>query len=231
MPGRLPSAPGRRVTKGVWHRTAVSRLHPDASRRPTGKLKQSRKMIVGSLLLLCAFSMLLTNCSSGDGSALPTDPSSPRAPGTADTVEHPFRLVLDLPSTTWAHGESIEGRARLELVEGTSVEIGRSGSGVIGFGFKEVDGRRELTPMFTADCSPGRIDAAHPAVEDLTKSPSGYSAQDPEADFYRDFFERPGIVLPPGEWDITAVANFTERFDCGGSKHWLRATVRITVIP
>lgn len=154
-------------------------------------------------------------------------PSPTVSSATAEKVEGPFRLVFTLPRTTWSSGESIEGQSQLSLLAGAPVTLGGSGSGVLGFGFAEVGGRRQMGPAMTADCRSYRIAADEPIVSPIAKS-GGFSTDGPDAAFYRAFFADPLIHLPAGEWDITAVAEFAER-DCGGPQHTLEATIRVRV--
>jgi hypothetical protein len=162
--------------------------------------------------------------------ATPSPTSSPSLtgpPATAEDVEGLFHLAFTLPRTTWSVGESIEGQSQLSLSAGAPVTIVGSGGGVLGFGFAEVGGRRQMGPAWTADCANHPLAADRPIVSPITKS-GGYSDDQPDAAFYRAFFADPLIHLPAGEWDITAVAEFVER-ECGGPGHTLEATIRVRV--
>ena len=63
----------------------------------------------------------------------------------------------------------------------------------------------------------------------LVKS-GGWSADDPNAAFYDAFFAAPDIRLPPGTWEVTGHASFSEG-DCGGPNHDITTTARIVVQP
>lgn len=154
-------------------------------------------------------------------------PSPTSSPASAEDVEGLFHLVFTLPRTTWSAGESIEGGSRLALSALGPVTIVGSGGGVLGFGFAEVGGHRQMGPAMTADCATHRIAGDEPIVTPITKS-GGYSTDGPDAAFYRSFFADPLVHLPQGEWDITAVAEFVEN-ECGGLKHTLQATIRVRV--
>jgi hypothetical protein len=61
------------------------------------------------------------------------------------------------------------------------------------------------------------------------KKSGGYSDSQPDAAFYRAFFADPLVRLPAGEWDITAIAVFTEGLGCQGVSHSMSATIRVVV--
>lgn len=145
----------------------------------------------------------------------------------ADDGEGPFHLAFTLPRTTWSAGEAIEGQSQLSLSALGPVTIVGSGGGVLGFGFAEVGGRRQMGPAMTADCAIHPIAGNEPIVSPITKS-GGYSTDGPDAAFYRAFFADPLVHLPAGAWDITAIAEFAED-ECGGPTHSLTATIRVRV--
>jgi hypothetical protein len=170
--------------------------------------------------------VLLTACAgSTPSSTLPS--SDANAAPAAEDVEGPFHLEFTLPRTTWSAGESIEGQSQLSLVGGERVTIVGSGAGVLGFGFAEVGGHRQMGPAWRADCAIHVVAADRPIVSPIRKS-GGYSDDQPDAAFYRAFFGDPLVHLPVGEWDITAVAEFAEQ-ECGGPAHALEATIRVRV--
>jgi hypothetical protein len=146
----------------------------------------------------------------------------------ATDVDGPFRLTFDLPRATWASTEAIEGEARLILTEGVGTRLSGSGSGLLGFGFREVGGDRKMGPAWRADCVPHDISTDDPLTSAITKS-GGWSGEDPNAVFYRDFFADPIVRLPVGEWDIIALAQFIEGEGCAGAAHELQATLRVRI--
>ena len=154
-------------------------------------------------------------------------PSPTSSVATAEDVDGSFHLAFTLPRTTWSAGESIEGQSRLTLSAVGPATIVGSGGGVLGFGFAEVGGHRQMGPAMTADCRTYRIAGNEPIVSPITKS-GGYSNDGPDAAFYQAFFADPLVHLPAGEWDITAVAEFVEN-ECGGPDHSLTATIRVRV--
>ncbi len=161
------------------------------------------------------------------GACAGSTPSTTDSPATAEDAEGLFHLAFTLPRTTWGAGESIEGQSRLSLSAVGPVTIVGPGGGVLGFGFAEVGGRRQMGPAMTADCATHWIAGDEPILSPITKS-GGYSTDGPDAAFYRAFFADPLVHLPAGEWDITAVAEFAED-ECGGPAHSLKATIRVRV--
>lgn len=158
----------------------------------------------------------------------PTETNAP--PARAEDVEGPFRLVFELPKTTWQAGEAIEGQAGLSLVGAGAAEVGGSGLGLLGFGFLEVGGRRHVEPAWTTDCVQYRLEAGRPILSPITKS-GGFSADDPNAAFYRTFFADPRVRLPAGDWQIIAVASFVDGRGCAGQSYLLRAPILVHVTP
>lgn len=157
----------------------------------------------------------------------PTPTAEPSA-GQAVAVEGRFRLTFDLPRTTWAEGEAITGLATLELLGEGAAQLGGSGSGLFGFAFEEVGGRRKIEPAWTADCRAYQLDAGRPMTSTITKA-GGFSADDPDAAFYEAFFRDPVLHLPAGTWRITAVASFIDGADCSGQSRDLRAPILVQV--
>ncbi|CAN5795639.1 hypothetical protein BH24CHL6_BH24CHL6_06510 [soil metagenome] len=181
-------------------------------------------------LLVPVIALASVACAAPSPSTLETDPPERARPARAQDLGQPFRLVFELPSTSWRAGDSVEGQATLELLEGDSAVFSGSGGGPLGFEFVEIDGRRRMSPVWTGDCAVHQLDAASPLVSPITKS-GGFSADDPDAQFYRDFFDRPDVQLTPGEWEISAVAVFREGHGCTGREHMLRASIRVDISP
>jgi hypothetical protein len=169
----------------------------------------------------------------GPGPAAPTPTESEAA--TAEATDGRYRLVLHVPATTWRAGETITGLATLSLLEGDSVQIaGSTSPGVMGFKFTEVGGRRNVEPVWTSDCGAQHVLAVATPLEVPLRSTGGHSSpSDPDWTWYREFFARSELVLPAGEWDITAVASFNESWGCPptGARVGLTATIRVTISP
>ena len=172
--------------------------------------------------LLLVAGLLVVACGS------PADPSTLDAPARSEAVDGRFGLAFELPRTTWTTREAVEGQAALLLLGNGRTEIGASGAGPIAFSIIEVGGARAMGAASTADCATHVLSATEPITSRITKS-GGWSEDDPNAAFYEAFFADPALHLPPGTWDITAVATFIEGRGCAGASHDLSATIRITV--
>lgn len=148
---------------------------------------------------------------------------------SAVTTEGPFRLELVLPHLDWKPGDPITGTAILGFDGPASTTVWGSGGGPIAFSYAEVGGIRAVDPIWSADCAPHLLDPPTPISAGLSKS-GAVSGDEPDADFVRSFlFGGPGVRLPAGSWDISAIANFHDGADCSGAAYTVMATVRISV--
>jgi hypothetical protein len=117
-----------------------------------------------------------------------------------------FALSMRVASGVFDAGEPIDIGAILtwEGAEPTATIWG-SGSGPVSFGLQQVDGDIVIGGMMTADC--GKHDYARgvPVAIPYSKS-GGFTAEDPNAAFYRAFFADPVLRLPAGRWRVSANA-------------------------
>ena len=148
----------------------------------------------------------------------------------AEDLQGSFRLMFELPKSTWKVGDSIDGVATLALVNGSGVDLGGSGSGLLGFDFAEVNGSHHVEPAWTSNCAPYRLDPGRPITSPIKKS-GGFYPEQPDADFNREFLTDPVVRLPAGDWKITAVASFVEGEGCSGPSHTMGATALVHVVP
>ena len=71
---------------------------------------------------------------------------------------------------------------------------------------------------------------------EMTRSPlaypfrkgGGYSPDEPNAAFYEAYFDDPEFRLPPGRWEVSALAPLSIG-DCAGQNVSLKATLTLTV--
>lgn len=163
----------------------------------------------------------------------PTTVPSPPAPigGRVDVLdtESNFQLRLSLPASTFRAREPITGEARLTTVDGRAAGIAGSGSGVIGFSFREIGGTRSMGGVMTSDCAPHTIPAGGGLRAGLRPA-AAFSGDDPNADFYRAFSLASDVRLPAGTWEITAHARFMSA-GCNQPEHDLSAPIVVTVTP
>jgi hypothetical protein len=157
--------------------------------------------------------------------------SASSSPVSNEVASGPFRLTLTVPKATWSAAEVIGGEAVL-TTDGAATVLCASGGGVIGYSYQEVGGDRFMEAVMQANEQPYPIDDANPIEIAVRKSGASYSASQPDADFYRSWFEDPQVHLPPGAWQITAEASFFEGApDCPGPYIRMRAPVTIHVTP
>lgn len=177
----------------------------------------------GALIL----SVLLAACSSGPlpASAPPSVPPSvvpslAAATGTAESGGLPtqasarspdgsFELTLRAERDRYRSDEAIAIAATWTyLGPAETIEITGSGGGIVGFGLREIGGRRQLQAARTADCRIYRFTRGQPTAQPYVKS-GGFSPDtDPDAAFWADFFKDGELRLPAGRWEISAVADY-----------------------
>jgi len=183
---------------------------------------------------LLGTALLIAACTA----ATPPTPVAPSAPSAlesaavrqarAETVEGNFRLAINAGRATYQAGEPIEMEAALTYGgPEPEVRVWGSGSGVVHFAIEQVNGPLAMGPAATDDCVPHQMLRGQPTAVPFTKS-GGFSADDPDADFWRDFFTDPQLRLPAGQWRVIAKASFLGP-DCSLPETALDAGVTITV--
>jgi hypothetical protein len=180
--------------------------------------------------MVCVAVALALMAAACAGSNPPSSAASPAASAArvASDVSGPFQLTFELPRTTFTTDEAIEGRATLAVVGRAPIAFGSSGGGPFVFDFAEITGRRRVGGAMTADCAPYRLEPGKPMTSAITKS-GGFSADDPDAAFYRSFLQDPIVKLPAGDWTITAVASLVEGVGCSGASRNLMAPISVHV--
>ena len=87
-----------------------------------------------------------------------------------------------------------------------SATIWGSGGGPVSFSLEQVGGPLNIGGAMTADCAKHEYARLVPTAIPFQKS-GGYTADDPNAAFYRTYFADPVLRLPAGRWKLTAIAN------------------------
>jgi hypothetical protein len=153
-----------------------------------------------------------------------------RGSAEAEASDGPFHLAFTLTKSTYLTTEPIEGSATLSVTDGLARTIWGPYQSPIGFSMIEVGGTRRMEAGFRQSCNPYSIGPDAPLTRPLTKS-GAWSADDPNAAFYQEFFADERIHLPAGTWDISVVTDFSEDAGspCSGVAHDPRATIRIEV--
>jgi len=154
----------------------------------------------------------------------------PAAAVEANSADNLFRVRIRAEPATYRSGEPIHVQAWLAYLGPKDREtIVGSGSGLVGFSWEQLDGQRRQGGAATADCRPYSIERAIPIAVRFTKS-GGFTAEDPDAPYWRQYFADPVFRLLPGHYRIHAQADFTVGA-CGGERHDLEASVQVLVVP
>ena len=147
----------------------------------------------------------------------------------AEARDRGFLLTISSPRQTWAAGEPIEVSAALSYLGPAATQVwGPGPGGHIGFDLVELNGRRKLQAAWHLACQSWLM-TRNPITTAFRKS-GGWSADDPDVDWYEAFLADPEFRLPAGRWRVTATAPFSLGPDaCGGPSVDLRASVTLIV--
>jgi hypothetical protein len=164
-----------------------------------------RAMTRRAAATVSGLALLLAGCSSLQPSAIPQVSAVPTQVQTTDGA---FRLVFDLPQTTWRSTDAITGNAELHYSGGGERSLYGSGASLIGFTWTQVGATRHGNWLWTADCANHLISPTAPLSNGLALS-AEWAPDDPDASFYAAMdWQRPR--LPPGDYLLRAVSSFTE---------------------
>ena len=149
--------------------------------------------------------------------------------GPSSVDDSVFKLSIHTDKNEYTAGESVSCYATLEYVgEADSITI-YSGDPLVYF---TIQGGK-----FTGDYAISDVLMSttfkknEPVRFDFAKS-GGYSADDADAAFWESWYAEPELVLPAGEYTISAtVDGFFDENDYAGSKYTLTAAQTISVTP
>ena len=196
----------RRQAPGVSYRSGV------------GRLSRLQGVTVG-----VAFAVSLIGCGSSNTTSADVTPD----PQSVSALDGRFEVRFTVDRTTLKPGDDISGTAELWLKAGGSGVISGS-SDLFSFEFVEIGGgQRSVAPDVSSDCSPHQLGTDRPLTSKIVKS--GEPGSGANADFVAQFLQGDEIHLPPGTWDITAIAGFIDGRACSGLPHHIRSTIRVTV--
>ena len=173
--------------------------------------------------LAIATALLVVACS--------TEPSPAASPPTVVAQDQGFVLVMAVPTDHVAEGQAIDVRTTLTWTgPAPKATIWGSGMGPVGFLYEELTGRkRSLGGVMTSDCAQHLYDRGAVTRIPVAKSVA-WSADDPDAAFYREFSQDPLLHLPAGRWRITAeLDGFLDRCDANAGAINLKAVLEIGV--
>jgi hypothetical protein len=177
-------------------------------------------------LVLAIISFAVLGCGAKPPSETPT--AAPAQPIQAEATDREFRLVLKANSARHAVGVPIVLTTELHYIgQQPQMQLAGSGTGLVIVSLRQLDGPLEIGGGATADCMRYSMAPGAPIVRPYAKS-GGWSADDPNADFYRAYFADPLLRLPRGTWRVVATAEFFVG-DCPGPSHKLDATLDLVV--
>lgn len=178
------------------------------------------------IMLLAGIALALVAC--GEEPPPPSRSATPIASGpAAEVVRDAFRLTIAAAAATYRVDEPIVIRTVLAYAgPAPSIQVAGSGSGLVGFSLEQLDGPIVVGAAGTSDCAPWTLKRGDNLIA-FQKS-GGYSADDPQADFFARYLNDPLLRLPAGRWRITALASLA-RPGCDGGGVNLSASVEVTV--
>ena len=147
----------------------------------------------------------------------------------AEDRDRGFLLTISAPRQVWASGQPIAVSSEFSYLGPGATEVWGPGPGPhVGFDVVELTGHRKMQAIWLLACQSWTMTRL-PITTPFRKG-GGYSDDDPDAAFYRQYFADPEFRLPAGRWQITATAPFSLGPDsCGGPAVDLRASITLTV--
>jgi hypothetical protein len=137
----------------------------------------------------------------------PTLTESTAQPIVVEGRDAGFALSMRIGSDVADAGTPIDASAILTW-EGAApaASIWGSAGGPVSFGLEQVDGMIAVIPIQDAACAKHDYARLVPVGIPFQKS-GGFTADDPNAPFYRTYFADPVLRLPAGTWKVTAIVN------------------------
>jgi hypothetical protein len=150
------------------------------------------------------------------------------APIRAEDRDSGFLLTISTPRAEWSSHEAISVSAEFSyLGPGTATVTGPGPGRHVAFAVVELTGKREMQPLWLLGCVTWKMTRT-PLAYPFQKSVA-YSPDEPDASFYEAWADDPKFTLPPGRWEVSALAPFSLGGGCGGHSINLKATVTLTV--
>jgi hypothetical protein len=137
-----------------------------------------------------------------------------------------FLLTISSPHLVWGADQPISVSAEFSYLGPGSVAVSGPGPGPhVKFAVVELTGDREMQPLWLMACAYWEM-SRNPLAYPFRKG--GGSPDEPNAAFYEVWSAEPEFLLPPGRWEVSALAPFSLG-QCSGRNINLKATVTLTV--
>ncbi len=191
-------------------------------------MPRSKRYFLPVFLLI--LSMVFTACGTiNEGENAGTKELDPLPKELAvEAKDELFKLILYLDKDRYAADEVINCYATLEYIgEEDSITV-YSGDPLVGFGIKDdkyfEGGYSVHTILMNTTFLKGQ------STEYQFVKSGGWSGDDPNKEFYETFYSEPELILPAGEYEISAAINCSLVLeDIIGSEYTLSASANITV--
>ncbi len=169
--------------------------------------------------------LLLAACGSGE---LPTDPPAD-LPRSNVAVADGFTLAVTVDEPIVPAGDPIVVEASLAFTGPGDATLSGSGGGPVAFSVtRPSDGLTSGEPAWTDDCVPVEFPAGEAKRYPFQKS-GGFSGDEPNAGFLREYFSQPELILPVGRWRVDVVAVGAIGENCSGPALDLRTWIEVEV--
>jgi hypothetical protein len=143
-------------------------------------------------------------------------------------TDGPFKLTITVPHGRYGAGDSITGITASLDYTGTAKAVSISHAAeLIGFAVASGDGRHRTEPSWAQSCVRSELSGMAPATAAFAKT-GGYYPEESDYPWLSAYFSSPSLVLDPGQWTITAIAEFSDD-GCGGTAHQIRASAEVSV--
>jgi hypothetical protein len=146
---------------------------------------------------------LLVTIAACDAAPAPSD----TGPIIVRAASDGFVLETSIPKRVWTSTDVIPVTTTLTWTGPAVTQgVGTSTDGPVSFGLKQLDGTLEMGGAQDAVCDHKSFDRGVATPVPFGKS-GGWTADDPNAAFYRQFFADPRLVLPPGHWRLSVTTD------------------------
>jgi len=122
-------------------------------------------------------------------------------------IANGFVLETSVPRRVWSSTDIIPVTTTLTWTgPAASQRVGTATDGPVMFGLKQLDGTLEMGGAQDAVCDHRSYDRGVATPIPFAKS-GGFTDDDPNAPFYRQFYGDPRLILPPGRWRLSITSD------------------------